>query len=112
MIATLYGTVGVNMNQALPEEYANVLQAECIDDNTLLHIKHTHEGSSLNSTSSNPPGRKGAGASASTGAGAAAGPAGGSSNAAKLTKLQAAMNAKLYLVVWYVTLFIRWSQSL
>jgi hypothetical protein len=96
MIATLYGTVGTNMNQALPEEYASVLQAECIDDNTLLHIKNTHEGTSLNN-SSNAAGRKGA-----AGGGASAAAPAGTSNAAKLTKLQAALGAKLYLLVWYV----------
>jgi hypothetical protein len=95
MIATLYGTVGINMNQALPEEYASVLQAECIDDNTLLHIKNTHDGSSLNA------GRKGNAAAGAAGAGAAAaGAPSSTSNAAKLTKLQAALSAKLYLLVW------------
>jgi hypothetical protein len=100
MIATLYGTVGVNMNQALPEEYASVLQAECIDDNTLLHIKNTHEGSSLNNSSGNAAGRRGAAAAGGGTSGAPAAPAGGTSNAAKLTKLQAALGSKLYLIVW------------
>jgi hypothetical protein len=90
MISSLYGSIGTNMNQTLPEEYASVLQADGIDDNTLLHIKNTHEGTSLNGPAQ---GRKGAG----TGGGGAAGI---TSNATRLSKLQAAMASKLYLVVW------------
>lgn len=86
MVSALYGAIGVSMSQTLPEEYASVLQAESIDDNTLLHMKNTHDGTSLNGP------RKGAG-----GAGAGAG---GGSNTARLTKLQAAMSSKLYLLVW------------
>jgi hypothetical protein len=89
MISSMYGSIGVNMNQTLPEEYASVLQADGIDDNTLLHIKNTHEGTSLNGPGQ---GRKGAGT--------AAGAAGITSNATRLSKLQAAMASKLYLVVW------------
>jgi hypothetical protein len=92
-ITTLYGTVGMTMNQTLPEEYLSVLQAESVDDNTLLHIKNTHEGTSLNPGG----GRKGAAAGGTTGAGGAAG---ATSNAAKLSKLHAALSAKLYLLVW------------
>ena len=80
MVATLYGSIGVNMNQTLPEEYVSVLQAECIDDNTLLHVKNSHDGTSLNTS-------KGSYQS-------------GKTNAAKLIKLQAALSTKLYLIVW------------
>ena len=49
MIATLYGAAGLSMSHTLPEEYASVLQAEGIDDNALLHMKNSTEGTSLNS---------------------------------------------------------------
>lgn len=49
IIATLYGAAGLTMSHPLPEEYASVLQAEGIDDNALLHIKNSTEGTSLNS---------------------------------------------------------------
>lgn len=93
MVATLYGAAGVTMNQTLPEEYTSVLQADGIDDNTLLHIKNTHEGTSLNAPAQ---GRKGASSGSNAGAGT-------TSNAARLGKLQAALGAKLYLLVWYVS---------
>jgi hypothetical protein len=75
------------MSQTLPEEYASVLQAEGVDDNVLLHIKHSTEGTSLNSRldSMPPGGNKG---KKSTG------------NADKLVKLQTAMGSKLYLLIW------------
>lgn len=84
MVATLYGTVGVNMTQTLPEEYTSVLQAEGIDDNALLHLKH---GLDNGSGAAGGKGGKNRGAS-------------GTSNAAKLQRLQAAMNSKLFLLVW------------
>lgn len=74
------------MNQTLPEEYTSVLQAECIDDNTLLHVKNTHDGTSLNGTN-DAVGRK-------------TNQLTGKTNAAKLVKLQAALSAKIYLIVW------------
>ena len=48
IIATLYGSVNIHMNHTLPEEYASVLQADGVDDNALLHMKNSTEGTSLN----------------------------------------------------------------
>lgn len=36
------------MNHTLPEEYASVLLADGVDDNALLHMKNSTEGTSLN----------------------------------------------------------------
>ena len=91
VVATLYGTVGVNMTQTLPEEYASVLQAEGIDDNALLHMKHGLDGTG---------GGGGGGLGAGVGRGGKKSGAAGTSNGAKLMRLQAALGSKLFLLVW------------
>lgn len=85
MVATLYGTVGVNMTQTLPEEYTSVLQADGIDDNALLHLKHGLDG----------------GGNGGGGKGGKKGGSSGTSNAAKLVRLQTALGSKLFLLIWY-----------
>ena len=79
----MYNSSNIHLNTTIPIEYKNVLQSECIDDNTLLHIKNTHENTSLNTTQ---PGRK---------VGVL-----DTSNVQKLNKLNSLLNNKLYLLVW------------
>lgn len=94
VVATLYGTVGVNMTQTLPEEYTSVLQAEGIDDNALLHMRHGLDGTGGGG------GGGGGGPGAGVGRGGKKSGAAGTSNGAKLMRLQAALGTKLFLLVW------------
>ena len=80
----MHGSIGVHMTQTLPEEYTSVLQAEGVDDNALVNIKG---------------GAGGGGGGVGLG-GVTSGGSGSGGNAAKLPKLQSALGAKLYLVVW------------